>query len=384
MIFLVVISVVVTLLYLLKISMYHYYWKKFPVYDKAEEQPSPYIGISVVVAFRNEEKSLPRLLDSLSKQVYPEVLREVILVNDHSDDRSLKIAEDFAYTHPGFHCLTNEKEENGKKAAVLKGIKHTAFSLIVFTDADCTMGDNWLSSIAAVYTRQNPGLIIGLVDMDMKAGLFNRFQEIEFLSLVASGAAAAAGGRPIYCNAANLAFRKDLFLSFADPLSMAVPSGDDTLFMLRVKQDPATRIVLMKSVAGIVTTNGAANIREFFNQRSRWASKSRYYTDREILYTAGLVLGISTALLLSALAMALGKNSWLFPVLLAAKSLMDYLFINDFLRFYAKRIHPGLFVMFEAIYPVYILISAATGLFNRYTWKERKIYGKGVNFRVQR
>jgi biofilm PGA synthesis N-glycosyltransferase PgaC len=376
MIFLVVISVVVTLLYLLKIGMYHYYWNNYPAFEKTVKQPS--IGMSVVVAFRNEESSLPRLLDSLNKQVYPEALREVILVNDHSDDRSLLIAEDFAHAHPGFHCLANEKDENGKKAAILKGIKHTTFSLIVLTDADCTMGDNWLSSVSAIYSQQNAGMIIGLVDIDVKSGLFNRFQEIEFLSLVASGAAAAAGGRPIYCNAANLAFHKDLFLSYADPLSMAVPSGDDTLFMLRVKEDPATRIMLLKSVAGIVTTSGAVNIREFLNQRSRWASKSRYYTDWDILYTAGLVLGNSATLLLSALALAMGENTWLFPVLLISKGLMDYLFLRDFLRFYAKRIQPVLFLLFETVYPLYILLSAAMGLFNRYTWKERKYVREGV------
>lgn len=363
---------------MLKIGMYHYNWDKFPSFEKSEKQPSRCIGMSVIVAFRNEENALPRLLDSLNKQVYPEALREIILVNDHSEDRSLQIAEDFVRTHPGFHCLTNEKDENGKKAAVLKGIYHSTFSIIVFTDADCTMGDNWLSSVSAFYSQQNAGMIIGLVDMNAKSGLFNRFQEIEFLSLVASGAAAAAGNRPIYCNAANLAFQKDLFLSLADPLSMAVPSGDDTLFMLRAKQDPATRIVLLKSFAGIVTTKSAVNMREFFNQRSRWASKSRYYTDRDILYTAGLVLGISMALLFSALAMAMGRNAWLFVVILTAKSLMDYLFLRDFLRFYAKRIHPVLFVLFETIYPVYILASAVMGLFNRYTWKERKYVREGV------
>jgi cellulose synthase/poly-beta-1,6-N-acetylglucosamine synthase-like glycosyltransferase len=290
----------------------------------------------------------------------------------------LQIAEDFVRTHPGFHCLTNEMNENGKKAAVLKGVKHTTFNLIVLTDADCTMGDNWLSSVSSIYSQQNAGMIIGLVDMDVKSGLFNRFQEIEFLGLVASGAAAAAGGRPIYCNAANLAFHKDLFLSYGDPLSMAVPSGDDTLFMLRVKEDPATRIVLLKSVTGIVTTNGAVNMREFFNQRIRWASKSRYYTDWDILYTGGLVLGISATLLLSALALALGENTWLFPVLLIAKSTVDYLFLRNFLRFYAKKIQPVLFVFFETVYPLYILISAAMGLFNRYTWKERKCVREGV------
>jgi cellulose synthase/poly-beta-1,6-N-acetylglucosamine synthase-like glycosyltransferase len=357
---------------MLRIGMYRHYWNKFPVLETNEM--SPPLGISVVIAFRNEESSLPALLNSLNNQVYPRELREVILVNDHSTDRSLQIAENFVRTHPDFQCYNNDKSENGKKAAVLKGMHHTTFNLVVFTDADCTMGDNWLSSVAAVFSRQNAGMIIGLVDMDVKPGLFNHFQEIEFLSLVASGAAAAAGGRPIYCNAANLAFRKDIFLSYADPLSSAVPSGDDTLFMLRVRKDPSTRIVLMKSVPGMVTTKGAANVREFFNQRSRWASKSRYYTDRDILYTAGLVLGVSVALLISALALVMGKNTWLFPGLLLAKSLGDYLFLNDFLFFYSKKVRPLLFIVFETIYPLYVLISATMGLFNRYTWKERNFF----------
>ncbi len=132
------------------------------------------------------------------------------------------------------------------------------------------------------------------------------------------------------------------------------------------------RIVLMKSVAGIVTTSGMEKIGQFFNQRSRWASKSRHYTDRDILYTAGLVLGMSAVLIVCAVAMAFGRNMWLFPCLLMAKSLVDFLFLQDFLRFYAKRIQPGLFLLFETVYPVYILISAAMGLFNRYTWKDRK------------
>jgi len=292
-------------------------------------------------------------------------------VNDHSDDRSLAVAEAYARMHPGFHCLSNETGENGKKAAVYKGIKQARFGLIVSTDADCTMEDNWLSAISGIYSEQRADMIIGMMDMDAGPGLFNRFQEIEFLSLVGSGAAAAAGGRVIFCNAANMAFSKELFNSYADPLSLAVPSGDDTLFMLKVKADPSRRIVLMKSVAGIVTATGTANIRQFFNQRIRWASKSRHYTDRDILYTSALVLGISVILPVSALALVMGRNAWLFPAVLVAKSVVDYLFLRDFLRFYAKRIHPGLLVLFELVYPVYILISSTMGLFGKYKWKGR-------------
>jgi cellulose synthase/poly-beta-1,6-N-acetylglucosamine synthase-like glycosyltransferase len=356
-------------LYMLKIGMFRHYWNKFPVFETFEEKPSA--GISVVVAFRNEEKSLPRLLYALNKQVYPKTLREFILVNDHSDDSSLQIALDFTSAHSGFYCLSCDEDETGKKAALQKGVKQAAFNLIAITDADCTMEDNWLSAITGICSQQNADLIIGLVDMEMKPGFFNHFQEIEFLSLVASGAAAAAGGRPLYCNAANLAFKRDLFLSYDDPFSISVPSGDDTLFMLRVKASPDNRIVLMKSAAGIVSTPGMGKIGQFFNQRSRWASKSRHYTDRDILYTAWLVLGISVVLLVSALALVLGKNAYLFWALLLGKSLIDYLFLQDFLRFYAKRVHPGLFLLFETVYPVYIVISAGMGILNRYTWKGR-------------
>lgn len=383
MILTVAISIVVTMLYMLKISMYRHYWNKFPAFEKTEKDSSLNTGISVVVAFRNEEDSLQRLMESLHKQVYPGEMREVILVDDHSVDRSLQLAMDFARTHPGFQCLSNETEENGKKAAVLKGIHHAAFSLIVFTDADCTMGDGWLSSIAAVYRQQKAGMIIGLVDIETRPGLFHRFQEIEFLGLVASGAAAAACGRPIYCNAANLAFHKDLFHAYADPLSKSVPSGDDTLFMLRVKQDHAHRIVLLKSAAGMVTTRGAGNMAQFLNQRSRWASKSRHYTDRDILYTVFLVMGISLALLFSAFLFVTGKNLWLFPVLLISKSLVDYLFLRDYLDFCRKKIQPMLIVLFEPVYPVYVIISAVMGLFNRYTWKGRK-YSGVPNFQARR
>ncbi len=349
--------------------MYRHYWKKYPVYEKPEKQAST--GISVVIAFRNEESTLPNLLESLNKQVYPGELREFVLVNDHSDDRSLPVAEAYARMHPGFHCISNETGENGKKAALYKGLKQARFGLIVFTDADCRMEDNWLSTISGIFSEQRADMIIGLVDMDAGPGLFNRFQEIEFLSLVGSGAAAAAAGRAIFCNAANMAFTRELFNSYTDPLSMAFPSGDDTLFMLKVKTDPARRIVLMKSVAGSVTANGTANLRQFFNQRIRWASKSRLYADRDILYTSALVLGISVILPVSALALVMGRNSWLFPAVLIAKSAVDYLFLRDFMRFYAKKIHPGLIVLFEAVYPVYILITAILGLFGRYSWKGR-------------
>ena len=45
--------------------------------------------LSVVIAFRNEEKNLPQLLNCLRQQTYKNV--EYIFVNDHSYDNGEKI-----------------------------------------------------------------------------------------------------------------------------------------------------------------------------------------------------------------------------------------------------------------------------------------------------
>ncbi len=218
--------------------------------------------------------------------------------------------------------------------------------------------------------------------------LFNRFQEIEFLSLVASGAGAAAGGRPIYCNAANLAFDKDLFLSYADPLSVSVPSGDDTLFMLRVKEDSSSPDCADEIICRHCNYEGMRQISgQFFNQRSRWASKSRHYTDRDILYTAGLVLGSFTGFgIFRACNWQWGKIYGCFRLLLLSKSSVDYLFLQRFFAFLRQKNSSLCYSwLFETVYPVYILVSAAMGLFGRYTLERKGTMGRQeFNFPVRR
>jgi poly-beta-1,6-N-acetyl-D-glucosamine synthase len=380
----VMIGVLVLLLYMLKMGLYRHYWNKYPEPDTSVQGTST--GISVVVAFRDEEDAMPALLNSLLAQQYPAALWEVILVDDHSADRSAQFARDLAARDARFTYIRNGPGETGKKAAVNKGLQLASHEIVVTTDADCRMGPLWLSAIAGMYETQPVDMVIGLVDILEKPGLFNSFQEVEFRGLVASGAAAAAGGRPIYCNAANLSFRRELYVAQADPMIRSIASGDDTLFMLYVKQHFKRRIALLKSRSALVYTRGATGLRQFFDQRSRWASKSRYYTDRDILYTAGVVLALSVTMIFSLILLLTGHYAWLFPGMLAAKSATDYVFLRNFMRIYDKKPPVIPLVLFEAVYPLYIVISAAMGLFSRYTWKGRTYAReeKKISFPVRR
>ena len=364
----ILISLIIAFLYVLRILKYKSSWESHPAF---EETGAGETGISVIAAFRNERENLHCLLDALAKQKYPSSCYEVILVDDHSDDGSTGIAGKFCMENPVFRLISNNREESGKKDAILNGVKCASFGLVVTTDADCTMTENWLSAIAGFYSHHKPAMIIGLVDIIETKGFFGKFREIEFLSLIAAGAAAAAAHRPLYCSGANLAYDKVIFAYLDDPLKKSAVSGDDMLLMLDLKKKVRHGILLLKSLQAVVRTKGVTSWKDFMDQRKRWMSKSRYYSDRDVVYTACLVFINSLLLILSGILCITGRHLWLFPVVLAGKTLADYFFLRSFMRFYGKKPPLLTFVLYEIIYPFYIVTVAVSGIISGYYWKER-------------
>ena len=60
--------------------------------------------ISVVIAVRNEEKNILRLIKNLKSQYYDNNLYDVIIIDDHSEDNSWKILVEQASLWSNF-CL---------------------------------------------------------------------------------------------------------------------------------------------------------------------------------------------------------------------------------------------------------------------------------------
>ena len=362
-------SLLLLVLYVLKILYYKHKWEHYP---ELELSGPASVKISVVIAFRNEISDLDILLVLLLSQNYPEESYEVILVNDHSEDGSDGLVQKFCDQHRNFRLLHNDASETGKKSAIMKGVRNATYDLIVTTDADCSLRENWLTAIAQAYQEKDADLIVGLVDMVSTDSFFGRFQEIEFLSLVAAGAGAIAAERPIYCNGACLAYRKSAFLAFTDPMKQKIPSGEDTLFMHELKRKSGKRIVLAKSVQAIATTRGASTFKDFFQQRKRWISKAPYYRDSDILYTSFLVFLVNFSVLHALILLVTGINVWLFPVMYVVKLLTDMGFLKSFLRFYCKNLPAGWFTVYELVYPFYVVLFAAAGIFSGFTWKGRR------------
>lgn len=355
--------------YLFMIVCFRQRWNRYDVFKPGDGNAT--VAVSLVIAFRNELSTLGTLLLYIDKQVLARELFEVVLVNDGSDDGSERIAREYADKRANVIFIDNPEGIPGKKQALASGIEAAANEVIVVTDADCILGSQWLQTISGYFTLHDPDLIIGLVDIEQGATLLTRFQEMEFLSLVASGAGAAACNIPVYCNGACLVFKKGFYKRCADPLKGITASGDDT-FLLHAAKKEGKSIKLLKSVDATVTTRGLPGWREFINQRLRWVSKGRYYSDKDTLFVAAIVLLMNMAWLFSLLLLLTGHNGWTFAALFAGKAVADYLLLHSFYGFYGKTFPVVYFLLFSLLYPFYATMVAPGGLFFGYQWKGRR------------
>ncbi len=334
------------------------------------------ISVSIIVACRNEEENIQQLLDCLVAQNYPKNKTEIIIIDDHSEDNTVASIKRKSVKNSHINYLQLPPEKTGKKEAIAYGIENSTSEIILTTDADCEMKENWISSMVGYYINYQPKLLSGPITLKKTSGLFQNFQSLEFLSLVASGAGAIGINRPIMNNGANLLFEKTLFLESNQYKSYA--SGDDIFLMLHAKKKYRERIHFIKSKNAIVYTYGLNKISRFFNQRIRWTSKSKAYRDFDIIFTAIIVSLINLMLVLSIL-LSFWEKSFLLVslIIFLTKSLVDLMILIPVSSFFSKQNLLWLFFPLQAIYPFYILVTVTLGLIGNFNWKNRTFREKG-------
>ena len=372
--FIIILASVTFLLYGLCIAVFTYGWLKLKHRNIPQSMSNPATDVSVVVAVRNEEKNLDALFHHLTTQDYPTHLFEVILVNDHSRDDTVEIIYRWLKKSVvKLRVVHNGPSETGKKAALKNGIENARGELILTTDADCIMGKEWVKSMVACYEHEKKHMILGPVLYSyQKSSAFELFQALEFISLLATSAGAAALNRPLFCNAANMAFTRKIFKELNDPFSSDTPSGDDTLLLLSIKRKYPGNIQFNSEPRAIVETDPEKTLKNFWNQRKRWVSKSSHYRDFDILATAFIVSGANMLLIVFLILMTFNPifiNYFIIFFLL--KLIIDAILLFPVIFHYKRYRLLNSYLPSQLIYPFYVAASALGGKLSGFKWKNR-------------
>ncbi len=337
-------------------------------------------SVSVVVAVRDEEKNIEKLLDCLLKQDYPTNLLEIIIVDDSSTDRTIETIKNFQEKNRATNIVLVLLENispnpSPKKRAIAEGIKRSKGKLIITTDGDCEMGNKWISSVASCYEKTSSKMIVSPVLLSSTKRFFEQAQSLEFISLIGSSGASLYYKKPLMCNGANIAYERNLFFEtggFDNNINSA--SGDDIFMMLSIQKMYSGQIVFNKSEQAIVTTAACNNLSTFIAQRKRWASKSLQYKNGYIYLISALVYAINISITISvAISIFYNRFAPTFLFLFFSKSLIDFIFLITVSTFFNKKKLLIFLLPMQLIYTLYISVAGLFALSNSYYWKGRPL-----------
>ena len=364
----------ILLVYVLTIGHLIYGFDQIVTYKNSEATPKTYFAI--VVPFRNESRNLPHLLESIKKLNYPKTMFEIILVDDFSEDDSVRQIYNWRMQNGEFHTtlLENVRISNSpKKDAITRAIPIIKNEWMITTDADCVVPENWLLTLDNYIQSHDVAMIVGAVSYEGKKSFLHHFQQLDLLSLQGATIGSFGLGLGFMCNGANFCYTKSLFQElngFVGNNKMA--SGDDVFLVQKATQRYPDKVHYLKSKSNIVHTKPLNNWKSIFHQRMRWASKTSSYQSVFGKDLAVIVFAGNLTILIGFVFTLIQKVEInYFALLFLVKFVFDFMLIQKTNAFFnKKRMH---FLMLSSLlYPFFCVSVALFSLFGKYEWKGRR------------
>jgi poly-beta-1,6-N-acetyl-D-glucosamine synthase len=353
---------IICALHALVFILLYFAWDHLKISDA---QPTQNTGVTVIVPVRNESANIQALIHDLLTQDYPKHLLEIIIVDDNSEDGTWELIQ--AESVSPLRLPANQK---GKKAAIELGVSQASHPWILTTDGDCRVPSGWVSAMMQ-QASESVNLVVGPVRM-VNGTWFGALQSLDFTILIGYAASLVRLGVPSMSNGANLLYRRGRFTEVGGyDGNRHVPSGDDEFILLKIARKFPGSIRFMKSPGAVVTTQAKSGFGDFLNQRKRWLSKWTIHKSGQIILAVLLILVDNLAILLGWLGLAVGFISPWFLAGLGVRVFAKGLFTRCVGHFLGS--HPSWWVLllYELIYPPYIIVLSLASIFGHYTWKGR-------------
>ncbi len=354
-------------------------WLTLPKNSYSKIHQDQNIKVSVIIPARNEGATLGTLLKSIDAQTYANSNIEVIVIDDFSTDNTSAIANSF----PSVKLIRlaerkHDKTNAYKKMAIDAGVELSTGELIVTTDADCTVHPCWIEQLVLVYKSTQAQCIVMPVRIAPAKTPLQIFQWLDFMSLQGITGAATGHGKLSMCNGANFAYTRQAFFAVEGFKGIdSIASGDDMLLLHKIEKHFPGTVQYIKNEKVIVNTLPVKNIRAFFQQRIRWASKADKYDDKRLLPVLAIVYFCNVFMLILPLMAIFSGNierycTW-FGALLAAKIITEIIFLIPVAGFFKDRKFLWLFPLAQPFHIIYTVIAGWLGKFGKYEWKGRSV-----------
>ena len=343
---------------------------------KKSKKPIP---ISVIVAIRNGENSLPNLIKDLSRQKYNGEI-EFILVDDESKDNTKSIIKNFIINDKRFRYQTSLNGSNElrlKKKALDAGIKIAKFEWLLFTDVDCRISPSWIENMSSYFCNEND-YIIGNSEVNSNKSLVSIFQSIDYFLLMMSARGAANLNHAWACTGQNHAYRKSLYKKIGGFYKIRKHlQGDDSLFLNICKKWGNIKITFADFRECHVKARVENKWLNLLSQRTRWAGDilimRKYNAEFFIIMLSYFFLHLGIILLLLITFFNKHFQGVLITILIIKFCIEFLLYIVGRLQYFKKIDFAKFFIWYLLHIPYIVLMGISSFYANNLSWRGRKI-----------
>ncbi|MCL2065120.1 MAG: glycosyltransferase [Candidatus Cloacimonetes bacterium] len=356
---------------------------------------NPTIHIAVIIACKNEEQNIEKLINSLKDQSYSKDSYDVILADDTSTDATAEKIKHCIEDWDNFHYLYVDQnlfpDLKGKKKAISYAVDYLLnnfkipFSkdnkILAFTDADCTPEKDWLLDInhafingCDFYAGFSP--IINNIEakkdkekLSLGKRLAINLKKLERASIFAVSAGSFGLGIPLTCTARNIAYKLSIWLKTEGFKGIGhILSGDDDL-MLHKSRHFIDKYYFSFNPNAFVYTNEEMNLSKYINQETRRTSKFFHYP----LYIKLLIFSVAIFYFILMYNIIISIIFRYFHldlfVSLILKILIEFTLLTIFLIKVKHFNYLWCFLIAELLYLPYFIFFGLKGTLGKYKWK---------------
>lgn len=240
-------------------------------------------GVSVIIPCFNEEQWIQRTILSCINQDYPLEQLEVIVVDDHSTDRSVeKINEiiGLLYQEAGRYDIKERlkfipmDQNGGKREALVRGVSLAKHDLVVFVDSDSFLEPTAIKNLVQPFQDPQMGGVTGRTEVENKfTNMITKLQAVRYYIAFRIMKAAESYFDCVTCLSGPLScYRKDLVLKHKDAwlnqkfLGHPATFGDDrsmTNFIMKTHRTTYQDTAICSTIV-------PSDINVFLKQQMRW------------------------------------------------------------------------------------------------------------------
>ena len=347
-------------------------WKAIEVSNKKSNSQS--LNVDVVIAVRNEAQVILNLLEKLVSQNYSKRNFRVVVVDDHSTDNSFQIVSEFLSHHPEINSVILHADGEGKKSAIAQAIKISSADLILTADGDCIVSGGWIKSMAEPFSNNEISFVAGPVVLSGGNGVFSLLQKMEMIGLTGIAGASILNRKAMMCNGANLCYRKRAYDAVQGYLGSSFASGDDTQLMRKMHSENPAQLTFTKSKNSIVISHSLSNLKSFWQQRRRWATKIPFTLSFFTVCIAVVSWLVHAGLFFEMILLCFYPK--IVPIFLSTfiiKLIAELVFLKKVGSDLNQSIFPIAIIFIQPLYWLYITLIGLAVPFSSYEWKGRKV-----------